>query len=258
MQLTRRDALMMGAGAVAATLIPAGAPRAAPTLDEAIAAFTGGATPAEGGVTITAPEIAENGNTVPIEVEAPGASSIMLLADGNPNPAVCTFHFGPLAGAQMAATRIRLAPHPERAGGGQACRWQLWHRPARGEGHHRRLRRLTPGSRRAPCPASSPRVKVPKSASAGEVITIKTLINHQMESGQRKDSSGNVIPRKIINRFACTFNGQEVISVDIDPAVSANPYFEFQAKIPEAGEFVFTWVDDDGTVYEERKEIAIG
>ncbi|RMH46459.1 MAG: thiosulfate oxidation carrier complex protein SoxZ [Alphaproteobacteria bacterium] len=103
-----------------------------------------------------------------------------------------------------------------------------------------------------------PRVKVPKSASAGEVITIKTLINHQMESGQRKDSSGNVIPRKIINRFACTFNGQEVISVDIDPAVSANPYFEFQAKIPEAGEFVFTWVDDDGTVYEERKEIAIG
>ncbi|RMH46460.1 MAG: thiosulfate oxidation carrier protein SoxY [Alphaproteobacteria bacterium] len=109
MQLTRRDALMMGAGAVAATLIPAGAPRAAPTLDEAIAAFTGGATPGEGGVTITAPEIAENGNTVPIEVDAPGASSIMLLADGNPNPAVCTFHFGPLAGAQMAATRIRLA-----------------------------------------------------------------------------------------------------------------------------------------------------
>jgi sulfur-oxidizing protein SoxZ len=103
-----------------------------------------------------------------------------------------------------------------------------------------------------------PRVKVPKSASAGEVITIKTLINHEMESGQRKDSAGNTIPRQIINKFTCTFNGQEVITVDVDPAVSANPYFEFQAKVPEAGEFVFSWFDDDGSVYEDRKSIAIG
>ena len=103
-----------------------------------------------------------------------------------------------------------------------------------------------------------PRVKVPKSASAGEVITIKTLINHEMESGQRKDSAGNTIPRQIINKFTCTFNGQEVITVDVDPAVSANPYFEFQAKVPEAGEFVFSWFDDDGSVYEDRKTIAIG
>ena len=70
-----------------------------------------------------------------------------------------------------------------------------------------------------------PRVKVPKSAEAGEVITIKTLISHQMESGQRKDSDGNVIPRSIINRFTCDFNGENVIDVTIEPAVSTNPYF---------------------------------
>ena len=105
---------------------------------------------------------------------------------------------------------------------------------------------------------AKPRVKVPKSATAGEVIVIKTLINHEMESGQRKDSKGEIIPRRIINKFTCTFNGQLVISVDVDPAVSANPYFEFQAKIPEAGEFVVTWVDDNGSVYEDRKQIAIG
>jgi sulfur-oxidizing protein SoxZ len=61
--------------------------------------------------------------------------------------------------------------------------------------------------------ASKPRVKVPKSAKAGEVITIKTLISHEMESGQRKDKDGNPIPRQIINKFTCEFNGQPVFDL---------------------------------------------
>ncbi|MAZ17183.1 MAG: thiosulfate oxidation carrier complex protein SoxZ [Ahrensia sp.] len=105
--------------------------------------------------------------------------------------------------------------------------------------------------------AVKPRVKGPKSASAGEVITIKTLISHPMESGQRKDNDGNAIPRQIINKFTCEFNGQMVFSCDIDPAVSANPYLEFTAKVNEAGSFKFTWVDDDGSVYTDEKEIAL-
>lgn len=100
-----------------------------------------------------------------------------------------------------------------------------------------------------------PRVKVPKSASAGETITLKTLISHPMESGQRKDSSGNVIPRSIINRFVCEFNGETVIDVKLEPAISTNPFFEFEAKVPESGEFTFTWYDDDGDVYTESKMI---
>ena len=102
-----------------------------------------------------------------------------------------------------------------------------------------------------------PRVKVPKSAAAGETITIKTLISHKMESGQRKDKEGNVIPRSIINRFTCDFNGQSVIDVTMEAAISTNPYFEFDALVPEAGDFKFTWYDDDGDVYEETKAVAI-
>jgi sulfur-oxidizing protein SoxZ len=103
-----------------------------------------------------------------------------------------------------------------------------------------------------------PRVKVPKSAAAGDAVTIKTLISHKMESGQRKDSDGNLIPRSIINRFTCDFNGANVIDVTLEPAISTNPYFEFEAKVDAAGEFKFTWYDDDGSVYEEAKSIAIG
>ncbi|WP_292291781.1 thiosulfate oxidation carrier complex protein SoxZ [Marivita sp.] len=102
-----------------------------------------------------------------------------------------------------------------------------------------------------------PRVKVPGSASAGEGIVIKTLISHPMESGQRKDSDGNPIPRSIINRFTCDFNGQNVVDVKMEPAISTNPYFEFEATVPEAGEFKFTWYDDDGSVYEDAKAITV-
>lgn len=103
-----------------------------------------------------------------------------------------------------------------------------------------------------------PRVKVPKKAEAGSSITIKTLISHKMESGQRKGKDGKVIPRSIINRFTCDFNGENVVDVTLEPAISTNPYFEFEAIVPEAGEFKFTWYDDDGSVYETSKKIAIG
>jgi len=102
-----------------------------------------------------------------------------------------------------------------------------------------------------------PRVKVPKTASPGEIVTVKTLISHEMESGQRKDQDGNAIPRKIINKFTCTFEGETVFSCDIEPAISANPYFEFAAKVEKSGTFAFEWVDDDGSVYTADAEIEV-
>lgn len=102
-----------------------------------------------------------------------------------------------------------------------------------------------------------PRVRVPKTAAAGEVLTIKTLISHPMESGQRKDKDGNLIPRSIINRFTAEFNGKSVIDATLQPAISTNPYIEFDVKIPESGEFKFTWYDDDGSVYEDKQSIEV-
>jgi sulfur-oxidizing protein SoxY len=107
MEFSRRDTLALGAGAVALAALPLRA--GAATADELIAEFTGGADIGDSGVTLDAPEIAENGNTVPISVDAPGASEILVVAPGNPNASVATFKFGALAGAQQASTRIRLA-----------------------------------------------------------------------------------------------------------------------------------------------------
>lgn len=107
MEFSRRDTLALGLGAAVLAVLPMQA--YASTTDDLIAEFTGGADMADTGITLTAPEIAENGNTVPIAVDAPGAVSILILASGNPTPAVATFNFGPLAASQEASTRIRLA-----------------------------------------------------------------------------------------------------------------------------------------------------
>jgi len=108
MELTRRKILAIGSGTLAFASLT-GLPAFASLTDEAIAAMTGGADVTEGAMTLTAPEIAENGNTVPVSVDAPSAVSVTLFADGNPVPAVATFNFGPLSASRSASTRIRLA-----------------------------------------------------------------------------------------------------------------------------------------------------
>ena len=95
----------------------------------------------------------------------------------------------------------------------------------------------------------TPRVRMPATAKAGEVIEVKTLISHDMETGQRKDASGNTIPRKIIKQFTARFNGREIMSVDWHSAVSANPYQSFFVRVPGTGTLELSRLDDDGSVY---------
>jgi sulfur-oxidizing protein SoxZ len=95
---------------------------------------------------------------------------------------------------------------------------------------------------------AKPRIKLDKKeAKKGDLVEVKALVAHVMETGQRKSADGKVIPRKIINKFTCTVNGKEVFSADFEPAVSANPYIQFKFKALESGPVVLTWIDDDGT-----------
>lgn len=108
MELTRRNMLAISTSALAVTALGA-LPAFASLTDDEIAKITGGADMGEGAITLTAPEIAENGNTVPISVSAPGAVAVSVFADGNPVPNVATFKFGALNPSRSASTRIRLA-----------------------------------------------------------------------------------------------------------------------------------------------------
>jgi sulfur-oxidizing protein SoxZ len=102
-----------------------------------------------------------------------------------------------------------------------------------------------------------PRIKAPAKAKKDEVVEIKTLISHPMESGQRKGQDGNPIPRKIVNKFTCSYNGQEVFSANLEPAISANPYVSFFVKASESGTLDFAWTDDDGSVYKAQHKLQV-
>lgn len=102
------------------------------------------------------------------------------------------------------------------------------------------------------------RVKVPATAAKGDIIEIKTTVAHDMESGQRKDKDGKLIPRKIINLFVCTFNGKELLRSEWHSAVSANPYLSFFARAEESGTYQFAWHDDDGSVITATADIKVG
>ncbi|CUI81272.1 thiosulfate oxidation carrier protein SoxY [Cognatishimia activa] len=108
MTFSRRQVLAISGGAIAFAGLPA-VPAFASLAEDAISEFTGGTAPGAGDLSISAPEIAENGNSVPIEFDAPGAVAVAIFADGNPTPKVGAFTFGPLSGSRFASTRIRLA-----------------------------------------------------------------------------------------------------------------------------------------------------
>jgi sulfur-oxidizing protein SoxZ len=104
---------------------------------------------------------------------------------------------------------------------------------------------------------SKPRIRFPEQAKVGEVIEIKTLVSHVMETGQRKEADGKPIPRSIINSFSAKFAGKEFFRADIQPGISANPYIAFYMKVPGPGEFEFTWVDDDGQKVTEKQQLKV-
>jgi sulfur-oxidizing protein SoxZ len=103
----------------------------------------------------------------------------------------------------------------------------------------------------------TPRVRIPAKAKVGELIEVKTLISHEMESGQRKDSEGKTIPREIIHKFTAMFNDKVVFEADWYPAVSANPYQSFFYKAAESGEFKFVWHDDNGSQYTASAKLTV-
>jgi sulfur-oxidizing protein SoxZ len=103
----------------------------------------------------------------------------------------------------------------------------------------------------------TPRVRVQPKAKKGEIVEIKTLIAHDMESGQRRDQAGKPIPRRIIKQFSATFNGKTVFKADWHPAISANPYQAFFCKVEESGTFEFAWLDDNGETYKTSAKIEV-
>jgi sulfur-oxidizing protein SoxZ len=100
-------------------------------------------------------------------------------------------------------------------------------------------------------------VSVPAKARRGDVIEIKTLIAHPMETGYRVGVSGEAIPRDILHTLSCTYNGEEIFRAELHPAIAANPFVTFFTTATESGVIVVSWTGDDGATRTQQAKIAV-
>ena len=104
---------------------------------------------------------------------------------------------------------------------------------------------------------AQPHVQAPATAAHDEIIQIRTLITHPMETGLRRGPDGRIVPRDIINKFTCRFEGALVFSVDLHEAMAANPYLEFSMRATRSGRFQFVWQEDGGALYTLEKPLTV-
>ena len=101
------------------------------------------------------------------------------------------------------------------------------------------------------------RIAVPERAVRGEVITIKTLVSHPMETGFRRDALGSSIPRNILTEFECLLDGERVFRADLHPAIAANPFMAFRLRAERSGTLSFRWRDQHGEETEVTRELVV-
>lgn len=102
-----------------------------------------------------------------------------------------------------------------------------------------------------------PRIKLPEKINTGEIVEIRTLATHIMETGNRKDATGTIIPRDIIHTFTASFEGAEVFSATLGSGIAANPYIAFFMRVSGPGTLTLTWLDDQGSTTVEKVPLNV-
>lgn len=100
-------------------------------------------------------------------------------------------------------------------------------------------------------------INLPATAKRGDIIEIRTLVQHPMETGFRPLPNGSLVPRHIINRFECIYDGATIFAAELHPAIAANPFIAFKTIATRSGELLFRWIEDTGEVREERATITV-
>ncbi|MCP8940961.1 thiosulfate oxidation carrier complex protein SoxZ [Alsobacter sp. SYSU M60028] len=263
---SRRELLAWAGGGLACGLILPRPALARPRDAEyALRQFIGEATITPGRLTLDLPEHSDTGTAVPMTVgvlDAKGPNDIPrelhVVADGNPRPNILSVWFERDCGRPEVSTRIRLESAQSVIAVAVMPDGHFWRAEREvtvnfgacaevGTGTDQEVREFKP----------VPRVSVPKTAKRGEVISIRALISHPMETGLRLNAFNTWVPRRIVEQFACRFQGRDVFRAKPYPAISTNPYFSFFTTAEASGVYEFSWLDTDGTVFTASAPIEV-
>lgn len=217
------------------------------------------------GLELDLPQHADVGSSVALSLRVDCAMTeedypevIHLLAHKNPTPHVMSVWFRPGAGRAEFSSRIRLETSQTVTAAAKMS-----------DGRYIRVDRSLTVSfgacgqigsgTNADIMAFQPktRVSVPPTAARGDIIPIRAVIAHPMETGMRENENEEWIRKRIISRFGCTYGGEEIFRARLYPAVATNPYFSFFARADESGPFDFSWYDMKDMTFTDRAEIVV-
>jgi sulfur-oxidizing protein SoxY len=262
--MTRRALARAGGAAAVWACLPQAI--ATTTVDAAVEELLAGRASVESsGLRIDLPQRFDYGTTIPLAVtvdspmtEADHVRRVSVFAAGNPFPEVASVDFTPANGRASASTRIRLNEgKQEVVAVAELSDGGAW------------LSRRTIEVAISGCsteagvavgyvmPRPVPRLRVPVEARRQEIVEIRTMISHWMETGLRIDAAGHPIPRRIINRMVCLRDGEPIFAADLTPAIAANAYLSFPMVARESGVLTFTWREDGGAEYHASHTLTV-
>jgi predicted secreted protein len=233
--------------------------------EAAIRAFFGPVAFARGGLELDLPDQTDSGGTVPLTLRVDAAMTaadhpvvVHVLAHGNPTPHVFSAWFTPANGRGEVSTRIRLERSQmvtavARMSDGRHLRADRSIAVAVGacaqigEGSNDEVVAFQPRSR----------VSVPARARRGDIVPVRALISHPMETGLRSGSADEWIRQRILSRFVCAFDGAELFRARLYPAIATNPYLHFHARAAASGTFEFDWYDTLDLTFTNRATMIV-
>jgi sulfur-oxidizing protein SoxY len=264
--MTRRALVRAGGGGAVAAFWASLPPAIAASVDAAVEEVLAGRAFVESSrLRIDLPEHFDYGTSVPLAVtvespmtEADHVRRVSVFAAGNPFPEVASIHFTPANGRPSVSTRIRLNEGKQEViAVAELSDGRAWLSRRAIEVAISGCSSETGVAVGQRMPRPEPRLKVPVEARRHEIVEIRTMISHWMETGLRTDAAGNPIPRRIINRMVCLDDGEPIFAADLTPAIAANAYLSFPMVARRSAVLAFVWREDGGAEYRASHSLTV-
>lgn len=262
-RFTRRELLAAG-GAVALGGLASRASALPADVDYEMHQVTRGAAVAEDLVRLDLPRHSDAGTSVPLTLGVEGPltpdrfpEAVHVYGTNNPRPRLMTAYFTPACGEATVSTRIRLDGAQDVVGLARMNDGSFHKGSAPVSVTFGACAQVGSGPEMPDDYVPTIRIAMPDKAAAGEIVTVRTLISHPMESGLRLGANNLFIPLRIIERFTCRVDGEEAFRVKLEPAISTNPYFEFKLLAEKSAAVEFEWLDTNGQLYGQSRYIAV-
>lgn len=218
----------------------------------------------EGDILIDMPDFSDSGESVPLTFTVPCSMEgldypevVAIYAARNPRPRIAKVYFTPACSEATLTTRVRIESYQDVTFVVKMATGEMFKRVRRVNVTYGACGEAVANDQFPPDWAPSIRIAAPDTAARGESVEIRTIISHPMETGFRHDSSGLPVPLRIAEEFRCFANGRLALAVELESAISANPYLGFKLRIDETTQLRFEWIDTTGEVYSDEATITV-